>query len=86
MRRAAAVFTAQGFVVTAVATDHQQPLRVGPVPGWLPTLDPPGQTGSDTTASEAAFALGRTKQVPTCGERQIQLRSPAFLKCFRRDT
>ena len=39
MRRAAAVFTAQGFVVTAVATDHQQPLRVGPVPGWLPTLD-----------------------------------------------
>ena len=39
MRRAAAVFTAQGFVVTAVATDHQQPLRVGPVPGWLPTLE-----------------------------------------------
>ena len=39
MRRAAAVFTAQDFVVTAVATDHQQPLRVGPVPGWLPTLE-----------------------------------------------
>ena len=39
MRRAAAVFGAQGFVVTSVATDHQMPLRVGPVPGWLPTLD-----------------------------------------------
>ena len=39
MRRAAAVFTAQGFMVTAVATDHQQPLRVGAVPGWLPTLE-----------------------------------------------
>ena len=39
MRRAAAVFTAQDFVVTAVATDHQQPLLVGPVPGWLPTLE-----------------------------------------------
>ena len=39
MRRAAAVFAAQGFVVTSVATDHQMPLRIGPVPGWLPTLD-----------------------------------------------
>ena len=39
MRRALAVFTAQGFVVTAVATDHQVPLLVGPVPGWLPTQD-----------------------------------------------
>ena len=39
MRRAAAVFSAQGFVVTSVATDHRMPLRVGPVPGWLPTLD-----------------------------------------------
>ena len=39
MRRASAVFTAQGFVVTAVATDHQVPLLVGPVPGWLPTQD-----------------------------------------------
>ncbi|MBU02221.1 MAG: hypothetical protein CME55_02910 [Halieaceae bacterium] len=37
MRRASAVFTSQGFVVTAVATDHQLPLTVGPVPGWLPT-------------------------------------------------
>ena len=39
MRRASAVFTAQGFVVTAVATDHQVPMLVGPVPGWLPTHD-----------------------------------------------
>ena len=39
MRRALAVFTAQGFVVTAAATDHQLPLLVGPLPGWLPTHD-----------------------------------------------
>ncbi len=39
MRRASEVFTAQGFVVTAAATDHQLPLLVGPVPGWLPTYD-----------------------------------------------
>ena len=39
MRRASAVFTAQGFIVTAVATDHQIPRMVGPVPGWLPTAE-----------------------------------------------
>ena len=39
MRRASAVFVAQGFAVTAVATDHQTPLRIGPVPGWLPTVE-----------------------------------------------
>lgn len=39
MRRATAVFAAQGFIVTAVSTDHQIPRRVGPVPGWLPTAD-----------------------------------------------
>ena len=40
MRRAAAVFTAQGCMVTAVASDHLKPLRVGPVPGWLPSAWP----------------------------------------------
>jgi len=44
MRRASAVFVAQGFAVTAVATDHQMPLRVGPVPGWLPTLERLGRS------------------------------------------
>tara|TARA_B100001057_G_scaffold487988_1_gene571576 strand:- start:411 stop:1202 length:792 start_codon:yes stop_codon:yes gene_type:complete len=39
MRRASAVFAAQGFIVTAVSTDHQIPLLVGPVPGWLPTAE-----------------------------------------------
>ena len=39
MRRASAVFAAQGFIVTAVSTDHQSPLLVGPVPGWLPTAE-----------------------------------------------
>jgi len=39
MRRAARLFGAQGVVVTAVPTDHQTPLMVGPVPGWLPTVD-----------------------------------------------
>jgi len=39
MRRASAVFAAQGFVVTAVSTDHQIPLLVGPVPSWLPTAE-----------------------------------------------
>ena len=39
MRRASAVFAAQGFMVTSVATDHQIPLLVGPVPGWLPTAE-----------------------------------------------
>ena len=44
MRRASAVFVAQGFAVTAVATDHQTPLRVGPVPGWLPTVERLGRS------------------------------------------
>jgi uncharacterized SAM-binding protein YcdF (DUF218 family) len=44
MRRASAVFVAQGFAVTAVATDHQMPLRVGPVPGWLPTVERLGRS------------------------------------------
>ena len=39
MRRSVALFSAQGFSVTAVATDHQIPLTAGPVPGWLPTAD-----------------------------------------------
>lgn len=39
MRRAAAAFTSQGFFVTAVATDHQTPAIIGPVPGWLPTVE-----------------------------------------------
>ncbi|MBL6697474.1 MAG: YdcF family protein [Proteobacteria bacterium] len=39
MRRSIALFSAQGFSVTAVATDHQIPLTAGPVPGWLPTAD-----------------------------------------------
>jgi uncharacterized SAM-binding protein YcdF (DUF218 family) len=39
MRRASAVFAAQGFMVTAVSTDHQTPRLVGPVPGWLPTTE-----------------------------------------------
>ena len=39
MRRASAVFAAQGFIVTAVSTDHQVPLLVGPLPGWLPTAE-----------------------------------------------
>ena len=39
MRRASAVFAAQGFIVTAVSTDHQIPLLVGPIPGWLPTAE-----------------------------------------------
>ena len=44
MRRASAVFVAQGFAVTAVATDHQTPLRVGPVPSWLPTVERLGRS------------------------------------------
>lgn len=39
MRRSVALFTAQGLMVTAVATDHQIPLVVGPLPGWLPTIE-----------------------------------------------
>ncbi len=39
MRRAAAAFTSQGFIVTAVATDHQTPSIIGPVPRWLPTVE-----------------------------------------------
>jgi len=39
MRLSIALFSAQGFSVTAVATDHQIPLSAGPVPGWLPTAD-----------------------------------------------
>ena len=39
MRRASAVFAAQGLIVTAVATDHQTPLLIGPLPGWLPTAE-----------------------------------------------
>ena len=39
MRRAYEVFAAQGFIVTAVSTDHQIPLLVGPIPGWLPTAE-----------------------------------------------
>lgn len=38
MRRAAALFTAQGFRVTAVATDHRVPLYSDAVPGWMPRI------------------------------------------------
>lgn len=38
MRRAVAVFKAQGLKVTAVATDHQIPRHPPLVPGWLPTV------------------------------------------------
>ena len=39
MRRASAVFLAQGFAVTAVATDHEVPKVKGPIPGWMPTYE-----------------------------------------------
>ena len=39
MRRASAVFLAQGFAVTAVATDHEVPKLKGPIPGWMPTYE-----------------------------------------------
>ena len=41
MRRASAVFLAQGFAVTAVATDHEVPKLKGPIPGWMLTYDWP---------------------------------------------
>ena len=53
MRRAAAAFTSQGFIVTAVATDHQTPSIIGPVPALvthgrapLPALPVPSMSGS----------------------------------------
>jgi uncharacterized SAM-binding protein YcdF (DUF218 family) len=39
MRRSVPLFEAQGFQVTAVATDHQIPRYAPLVPGWLPTAD-----------------------------------------------
>ena len=39
MRRAAALFDAQGFKVTAVATDHRVHQYPGLIPGWMPTVD-----------------------------------------------
>ena len=40
MRRAVALFTAQGFKVTAVPTDHRVHKYPSPVPGWMPTIEP----------------------------------------------
>ena len=39
MRRAVALFTAQGFKVTAVPTDHRVHKYPGAVPGWMPTIE-----------------------------------------------
>ena len=39
MRRALAVFRAQGFEVTAVPTDHEIPRFAPFLPGWLPTVE-----------------------------------------------
>ena len=39
MRRAMPLFQAQGLLVTPAATDHQTPLHVGAIPGWLPTTE-----------------------------------------------
>lgn len=39
MRRAAALFTAQGFKVTAVPTDHRVHRYPHAVPGWMPTVE-----------------------------------------------
>lgn len=38
MRRAAALFTAQGFRVTAAPTDHRVPRYPHAVPGWMPRI------------------------------------------------
>lgn len=38
MRRAAALFTAHGFRVTAAATDHRVPRYPDAVPGWMPRI------------------------------------------------
>lgn len=38
MRRAAALFTAQGFRVTAAPTDHRVPRYPQAVPGWMPRI------------------------------------------------
>ncbi|MCH1602903.1 MAG: YdcF family protein [Luminiphilus sp.] len=39
MRRAVALFTAQGFKVTAVPTEHRVHKYPSPVPGWMPTIE-----------------------------------------------
>ncbi len=39
MRRAVALFTAQGFKVTAAPTDHRVHKYPGAVPGWMPTIE-----------------------------------------------
>ncbi|MDA9920005.1 YdcF family protein [bacterium] len=39
MRRTAALFSAQGFKVTAVPTDHRVHQHSGFIPGWMPTVD-----------------------------------------------
>ena len=39
MRRAVALFNAQGFKVTAVPTDHRVHQHPGTIPGWMPTIE-----------------------------------------------
>ena len=39
MRRAVALFTAQGFKVTAAPTDHRVHRYSHAIPGWMPTIE-----------------------------------------------
>ena len=39
MRRAVALFTAQGFKVTAAPTDHRVNRHPNAIPGWMPTIE-----------------------------------------------
>jgi uncharacterized SAM-binding protein YcdF (DUF218 family) len=39
MRRAVALFTAQGFKVTAAPTDHRVHRYGRAIPGWMPTIE-----------------------------------------------
>jgi uncharacterized SAM-binding protein YcdF (DUF218 family) len=39
MRRAVALFNAQGFKVTAVPTDHRVHKYPSAIPGWMPTIE-----------------------------------------------